>query len=50
MGRRFKSEETYIDLWLIDVDIGQKPTQCCKLIILQLKINNYKKKLSGIEQ
>ena len=24
VGRRFKSEETYIDLWLTDVDIGQK--------------------------
>ena len=26
-------------LWLIHVDVWQKPTQCCKTIILQLKIN-----------
>ena len=26
-------------LWLIHVDLWQKPTQYCKSIILQLKIN-----------
>ena len=32
-------------LWLIHVDVWQKPTQCCKTITLKLKINkfNYKK-------
>ena len=30
---------TYVYLWLIHVDVWQKPTQYCKAIILQLKIN-----------
>ena len=30
---------TYVYLWLIHVDTRQKPTQDCKAIILQLKIN-----------
>ena len=30
---------TYVYLWLIHVDIRQKPTQYCKAIIFQLKIN-----------
>ena len=37
VGGRFKREEPYICLWLIHVDIWQKPIQCCKAIILQLK-------------
>ena len=34
----------YVYLWLIHIDVWQKPTQYCKAIILQLKINkfNYK--------
>ena len=32
-------EGTHIHLRLIHVDIWQKPTQYCKAIILQLKIN-----------
>ena len=36
---RLKVEGTYIYLWLIHVDVWQKPTQYCKAIILQLKIN-----------
>ena len=39
-GRR---EGTYMYLWLIHVDIWQKPTEHCKAIILQLKINKLKK-------
>ena len=39
MGGGFKSEGTYVYLWLIHVDIWQKPTQYHKVIILQLKIN-----------
>ena len=39
VGGRFKREETYVYLWLIHVDIWQKPTRYCKVIILQLKIN-----------
>ena len=27
----------YVHLWLIHVDVWQKPTQFCKAIILQLK-------------
>ena len=36
-GGRFKKEGTYVYLWLIHVDVWQKPTQYCKVIILQLK-------------
>ena len=36
-GERFKSEGTYVYLWLIYVDVWQKPTQFCKALILQLK-------------
>ena len=45
VGRRFKREGTYVYLWLIHVAIWQKPTQYCKAIILQLKINNFLKVL-----
>ena len=50
MGRKvgggFKREGTYAYPWLIHIDVWQKPTQYCKAIILQLKINkfNYEKK------
>ena len=44
VGRRFKTEGTYASLKLIHVDAWQKPTQCYKVIILQLKIN-FKKSL-----
>ena len=43
-GRRFKREETYINLWLIHVDMWQKPTEYCNAIILQLKIHKYIRK------
>ena len=33
----FRREGTYVYLWLIHVDICQKPSQYCKAIILQLK-------------
>ena len=33
-------EGTYVYLWLIHVDVQQKPTQHCKAIILQLKKNS----------
>ena len=39
VGGRFNREGTYIYLWLIHVDVWQKPTQYCKAIILQLKMN-----------
>jgi len=34
-----KRVRTYVHLWLTPVDVWQKPTQHCKAIILQLKIN-----------
>ena len=34
---RFRSGETCVCLWLIHVDVWQKPTQHRKAIILQLK-------------
>ena len=39
VGRRFKREGVYVYLWLMHVRVWQKPTQHCKAIILQLKIN-----------
>ena len=33
----FRKEGTYVYLWLIYVDVGQKSIQHCKTIILQLK-------------
>ena len=51
VGGRLKREGTYIYIWLIHVDVWQKPTQQCKAIILQLKINKFlkreKKTISG---
>ena len=38
-GRGIQREGTYVHLWLIHVDVGQKPTESCKAIILQWKIN-----------
>ena len=39
VGRRFKRKEIYVYLWLIYFVVQQKPTELCKAIILQLKIN-----------
>ena len=44
VGGNFKRQGTYIYLWLIHVDVWQKPTQYCKAITTQLKINKLKKK------
>ena len=44
VGGRFNREEIYVYLWLIHVDISEKPIQYCKALILQLKINKLKKK------
>ena len=41
---RLKMKGTYVYLWLIHVDIWQKPTQHCKESLLQLKIDKLKKK------
>ena len=39
-GRGFQDWGTQVHLWLIHVDVGQKPSQYCKVIILQLKLIN----------
>ena len=44
MGGRFKREKTYVSLWLMHVDVGQKPTHCFKAITPQLKINTFLKR------
>ena len=43
VGGMFKWEETHVNLWMIHVDVWQKPMQYCKAFILQLKINFLKK-------
>ena len=46
-GRRETQERgTYVYLWLIHVDVWQKPTKFCKANIFQLKINKFKRKKS----
>jgi len=40
MEGRFQRERTYVYLWLIHIDILQKPSQYCKAIILQFKKEN----------
>ena len=37
-GGRFKREGTSVYLWLVHANVWQKPTQCWKAVILQLKI------------
>ena len=39
IGVRDGKVGTYVHLWLMHVDVWQKPTQYCKAVILQLKIN-----------
>ena len=45
VGCRREAHEggTYVHQWLIHVNVWQKPAQYCKAIILQLKINTFKK-------
>lgn len=43
-GGGFKKEGTHVYLWLTHVDVWQKPSQYCEVIILQLKIKLKKKK------
>ena len=42
---RFKREGTYVYLWLVPVDVCQKPLRYYKVIILQLKINYFEEVL-----
>jgi len=39
VGERFRREGTYVYPELMHFDVWQKPTQHCKAIIPQLKIN-----------
>ena len=39
VGGGFRKEGRYVYLWLIHVDVWQKPTQHCNAIILQIKMN-----------
>ena len=36
-GRGFRREGTHVYPWTIQIDVWQKPSQYCKVIILQLK-------------
>ena len=47
---RFMKEGKYVYLWLIHADVWQKPAQYCKAIILQLKINKFKKYLKKLKK
>ena len=38
VGRSFKREMTHVYLWLIHIDKWWKPSQYCKVTILQSKI------------
>ena len=49
-GRGFKRDGTYVYLWLILTVVRQKPTQHCKVIILQLKINLKKNTKTQMEK
>ena len=42
-GRGIQDVGTRVYLWLIHVDVWQKPPQYCKVIILQLKLINFLK-------
>ena len=46
----FKMEGTQVYLWLIHTDVLQKPSQHCKVIILQLKSIIFFKKLKKREK
>ena len=48
VGREVWKEGAYVYPRLIHVEVWQKPTKHCKAIILQLKINSFFKKASGL--
>ena len=50
MGERFKREGTYVYLWLIHVDVWQKLSQYCKVIIFQLKKNESSVQFNSVAQ
>ena len=46
-GRRFKREGTYVYLWLIHVDVWQKPSQYCSYLPVKNKIHLLKNEFSS---
>ena len=36
-GREFRREAAHVCIWLIHVDVWQKPSQCHEVTVLQLK-------------
>ena len=48
MRGRFQREGTYVYLWLIHADVQQKPIQCDKAIIPQLKLNKCLEMLNAL--
>ena len=49
-GREVLEGGTYVYLWLIHVDVSQKPSQYYKVIIFQLKIKlNLKTEINSLE-
>ena len=42
-GMGGREDQPHVYLWLIHVDVWQKPAQYCKAIILQFKIKIFKK-------
>ena len=46
MDEGFRREETYLYLWLIHVDVWQKPAQYCKTISLQFEKKKKEKNIS----
>ena len=48
IGWRYKREGTYVSPWLIHADVWQKPSQCCREIIFQLKIKLRNKTLECV--
>ena len=49
VGRRFKRERTYVYLWLIHVDVWQKPTQYCNYPSIKNKLRKNKVKQTYLE-
>ena len=47
VGEGFRREGIHVCLWLIHVDVWQRPTQYCKALILQLKKIEKKKRESA---
>ena len=43
VGGGFRREGTYVYPWLLHAEVWQKSIQYCKAVILQLKINKFKK-------